>query len=138
MTGNAAVGCDAVCGGSVRACLCLCLCACACACARARVFVRARVRACARQDFGGLVSHAVIAAAGYGGAVRTHNGRRVRVRRPTLEDFVLRMPRAATPIYPKVPPRPYTLPPRPCTPRCRRAHIRLMRTLATPMFPEGP
>ena len=54
------------------------------------------------QASNGVVSHAVLREAGFGGIVRTHSGRQLRVRRPTLQDFVLNMPRAATPVYPKV------------------------------------
>ena len=41
------------------------------------------------------------ARAGFGGSVKTLKGTRVRIHRVNLDDFVLNMPRSATPIYPK-------------------------------------
>ena len=49
----------------------------------------------------GTVDHEAIRAAGPGGVVRTHQGEPLWVRRPTLEEYVLLMPRAATVTYPK-------------------------------------
>jgi len=49
----------------------------------------------------GTVSHEAIQRAGPGGVVHTHQGEPLFVRRPTLEDYVLLMPRGATITYPK-------------------------------------
>lgn len=53
------------------------------------------------QLYKGVVAHSVIAAAGFGGSVKTHTGALLKIHRVNLEDFVLNMPRSATPIYPK-------------------------------------
>jgi hypothetical protein len=53
------------------------------------------------QLYKGLVSHEIIAAAGFGGSVKTHKGAKLRIHRLDLEEYVLGMKRAATPIYPK-------------------------------------
>ncbi len=49
----------------------------------------------------GTVDHEAIRRAGPGGVVETHRGEPLFVSRPTLEDYVLLMPRAATVTYPK-------------------------------------
>lgn len=49
----------------------------------------------------GSITHAQILGAGFGGAVSTAQGERFTVHGPTLEDYVLNMPREATPAYPK-------------------------------------
>jgi len=49
----------------------------------------------------GTVDHDAIRRAGPGGVVHTHQGEPLLVLRPTLEDYVLLMPRAATVTYPK-------------------------------------
>ncbi len=49
----------------------------------------------------GTVEHAAIEAAGPGGVVETHKGEPLWVRRPSLEEYVLLMPRSATVTYPK-------------------------------------
>ncbi|MER3481806.1 MAG: SAM-dependent methyltransferase [Meiothermus sp.] len=49
----------------------------------------------------GSVSHEQILESGFGGAVSTPQGERFTVHRPTLEDYLLNMPREATPTYPK-------------------------------------
>lgn len=49
----------------------------------------------------GSVSHQQILQAGWGRAVTTPQGERFTLHRPTLEDYLLHMPREATPTYPK-------------------------------------
>lgn len=49
----------------------------------------------------GTVSHEAIREAGPGGRVYTHLGEGLSVHRPSLEEYVLHMRRAATPTYPK-------------------------------------
>jgi tRNA (adenine57-N1/adenine58-N1)-methyltransferase len=49
----------------------------------------------------GFVPHATLIAAGEGSVVRSSSGARYVVLRPTLSDFVLKMPRGAQVIYPK-------------------------------------
>jgi tRNA (adenine57-N1/adenine58-N1)-methyltransferase len=49
----------------------------------------------------GVVAHEDILAAGEGGVVRSTNGATYLALRPTLADFVLKMPRGAQVIYPK-------------------------------------
>jgi tRNA (adenine57-N1/adenine58-N1)-methyltransferase len=49
----------------------------------------------------GSISHEQIVEAGFGGSVSTGQGERFTVHRPTLEDYLLCMPREATPTYPK-------------------------------------
>ena len=49
----------------------------------------------------GFVSHDAVMAAGEGGVLRSSGGARYVVLRPTLSDFVLKMPRGAQVIYPK-------------------------------------
>jgi tRNA (adenine57-N1/adenine58-N1)-methyltransferase len=49
----------------------------------------------------GVVPHADIVAAGEGGLARSNSGAAYLVLRPTLSDFVLKMPRGAQVIYPK-------------------------------------
>ncbi len=49
----------------------------------------------------GVVEHAAIVAAGPGGRVRTHKGEPLWVFAPSLEEYVLLMPRGATVTYPK-------------------------------------
>ncbi|GEM86290.1 tRNA (adenine(58)-N(1))-methyltransferase TrmI [Meiothermus granaticius NBRC 107808] len=49
----------------------------------------------------GSIPHERILEAGLGGAVSTPQGERFTVHRPTLEDYLLQMPREATPTYPK-------------------------------------
>ncbi|MGZ0229666.1 MAG: tRNA (adenine-N1)-methyltransferase [Acidimicrobiales bacterium] len=49
----------------------------------------------------GIVDHAAIVAAGEGGRVRTTGNAEYTILRPTLSDFVVKMPRGAQVIYPK-------------------------------------
>lgn len=49
----------------------------------------------------GVVPHADIVAAGEGGLVRSNSGAAYVVLRPTLSDFIFKMPRGAQVIYPK-------------------------------------
>ena len=49
----------------------------------------------------GVVPHADIVAVGAGGLVRSNSGAAYLVLRPTLSDFILKMPRGAQVIYPK-------------------------------------
>lgn len=49
----------------------------------------------------GSLRHQQILEAGYGGSIATPQGEPFTVHRPTLEDYVLHMPREATPTYPK-------------------------------------
>ena len=49
----------------------------------------------------GTVSHEALIEAGVGGRVKTHQGEPLFVHQPTLEDYLLLMPREATPTYPK-------------------------------------
>jgi tRNA (adenine57-N1/adenine58-N1)-methyltransferase len=49
----------------------------------------------------GVIPHADIVAAGEGGLARTGSGAAYQVLRPTLSDFILKMPRGAQVIYPK-------------------------------------
>src|SRR2546422_2819828 len=49
----------------------------------------------------GFVPHVAVMAAGEGAMVRSSGGARYVVLRPTLSDFVLKMPRGAPVIYPK-------------------------------------
>ena len=49
----------------------------------------------------GVVPHAEIIAAGEGGLVRSNSGAAYVVLRPTLSDFIFKMPRGAQVIYPK-------------------------------------
>jgi tRNA (adenine57-N1/adenine58-N1)-methyltransferase len=49
----------------------------------------------------GVVPHAEIIAAGEGGLVRSNSGAAYIVLRPTLSDFIFKMPRGAQVIYPK-------------------------------------
>ncbi|RDI95158.1 tRNA (adenine-N1)-methyltransferase [Meiothermus sp. QL-1] len=49
----------------------------------------------------GFIRHEAIQAAGPGGRLVTPHGEVFTVHRPSLEDYVLKMPRAATPTYPK-------------------------------------
>jgi tRNA (adenine57-N1/adenine58-N1)-methyltransferase catalytic subunit len=49
----------------------------------------------------GVVPHAEIVAAGEGGLVRSNSGAAYIVLRPTLSDFIFKMPRGAQVIYPK-------------------------------------
>jgi len=49
----------------------------------------------------GIIEHDEILAAGEGSTVRSSHGLRYRILRPTLSEFVLKMPRGAQVIYPK-------------------------------------
>lgn len=49
----------------------------------------------------GSVTHQAVLAAGYGNRVNTPQGEPFTIHRPTLEDYLLDMPREATPTYPK-------------------------------------
>jgi tRNA (adenine57-N1/adenine58-N1)-methyltransferase len=66
-----------------------------------RKYILTMLRGQEVQLYKGVVAHTVIARAGFGGSVKTHKGALLRIHRVNLDDFVLNMPRSATPIYPK-------------------------------------